>query len=226
MSESRLIRVLLEKGFIDQRGVERARHWQKKLGENVSLSDVLVRLGIVKEEDLTKALAEVEAVRVVQKISDDMLDYEAMMMLEDDFLRRYGIVLIKGDMGRSEVAHWREVPFDVMEQIQFLTNRVLEPVVAPRREVMDALQRYLELGELQRRDRALEMRKRTQLLKPQPTSTDKDKTSKKRSPLLTLIRLLVEKGILTEDDVVLALGEKLREKGLFSDNDIGSLKGE
>jgi len=226
MSESRLIRVLMEKGFLDEKGLERARQWQKKLGSEMSLPSVLVRLGIVREADLTKALAEVEAVRALERITDDMLDYEAMMMLDDEFLTRHNVVLIRGDMGRTEVAHWEEVPFEVMEQIQFLTNRVLEPVVAPRREVVNALRRYLSLGELQRREKALEVRKKSQASAPPPRPAAAQQQTEKEPLLLKLVRLLLEKGILSEDEIAASLGRSLREKGVLSDDDLRSLTGE
>ena len=224
MSESRLIRILREKGVLDEKGLERARHLQKKLGEGTPLSQVLVRLGIVREDEMAKALAEAEALRSVERVTDDMLDYEAMMLLDDDFLRRHNIVLIRGEMGRTEVVHWEDVPFEVMEQIQFLTNRVLESVIAPRREVMDALKRYLSLGELQRRERAAEARKKAY------TASQKEKVSLQQnvadeSPVTRLVGLLVRKGILTEQDVVTILGDALRKKGVLSDDEFRSLGG-
>ncbi|GEM_PF-5154727 len=230
MSESRLIRVLRERGYLDEKGLERAKEWRKRLGEDVPLSQILVRLGIVREDDLTKALAEVEAVRVVEKIEDDALDYEAMMMLDDDFLRKHNIVLIRGEMGRAELAHWRDVPFEVLEQVQFLTNRVVEPVVAPRREVTRALERYLSLGELEKRERALAAKRVDTKRKPHAVEAPKQSAPttdpSKKSLLLALVKLLVRKGVLSEEEIAAALGEALRSKGIISDSDFTPSAGE
>ena len=232
MDESRLIRVLRERGYLDEKGLERAKEWQKSAGEGMPLSQVLVRLGIVREDDLAKAVAEAEAVRVVEKIEDSALDYEAMMMLDDDFLRKHNIVLIRGEMGRSEVAHWQSVPFEVLEQVQFLTNRVVEPVVAPRREVTAALERYLSLGELEKRERLLAAKREDMSMERRAPTVGAPRqpafavTASKKSLLLTLVELLVRKGVLSEEEIAAALGEALRKKGVISDSDFAPSTGE
>jgi len=215
MSDRRLIEILKGRGLLDEDGLKRAREWQVKMGGGAALAQVIMRLGIVPEEEMIKALSEAEGMDAVERIEEEMVDFSEMEKLPERFIQGKQVLLLRGGMGKVLLACWGMPSLEMTEEVQFMTNRVVEPVLVPKREVVRWVDKYLVMTPAERRSRAA-------LPRPQrkgkeiPAAAASEGGRAGRGPAgrsdggvlaEALAELLVEKGVLSR----LEIEERLRK---------------
>ncbi len=133
-----ILDILLETGLISKSQLERA---QDERGEGESSIDVLVRLGVVSQEDVTRALASHAAMDFVD-LAQVAISEEAIALVPADLAKRFQVVPVaQGDTGLM-VAVADPLNFDTLDSLHHLLQRDLEFVCATPASIKDALKKY------------------------------------------------------------------------------------
>ncbi|HPC47238.1 MAG TPA: ATPase, T2SS/T4P/T4SS family, partial [Deltaproteobacteria bacterium] len=144
MRTQNLEEVLLEMQAVDPSSLDRAREISAQRG--VSLTEALSAEGLVSDHDLVAALGRKYGLAVMQTIPDLEVDPAILDRLPVNFLRRYVMIPVRQQGETLVVAvhdpFEQEAFFDIA---RVLGVRDLRRVLAPRQEILGAINRLVEM---------------------------------------------------------------------------------
>jgi general secretion pathway protein E/type IV pilus assembly protein PilB len=136
--------ILLGKGLIDEKELNKALEEQKNSGE--SLGHILVKDGLVSADNLCQALAvQFDMERV--KPSDYPMDKEAINKIPAALARRHRILPLKMDDNTLTVAMADPLSFPVLDNLRVMLGCKVEGMLAAEDEITKALNKYYGTGE-------------------------------------------------------------------------------
>jgi type IV-A pilus assembly ATPase PilB len=138
-----ILEILLETGLVTKSQLERA-HAEKN--DDETTIEALVRLGIVSQEDVTRALASHAAMDFVD-LAQIAISEEAIALVPADVAKRFKVVPVaQGDTGLM-VAVADPLNFDTLDSLHHLLHLDLEFVCATPDSIKEALRKYYGTAE-------------------------------------------------------------------------------
>ena len=133
--------LLVEKGLITQKVLGEALQRQVIFGGRLGTN--LMEMGAVQEETILKMLAGQHRVpyaesRHFENIPDDVLN-----SIPRDLLEKNMVIPIRAEKKRVTLAMTDPTSLDVVDEISFRINKVIDPVIATELRITQALERYL-----------------------------------------------------------------------------------
>ncbi len=214
-TRKRLGELLLEAGVIDQIQLNAALSHQKEWGGR--LGSVLIRKGFVKETDM---------IAVIEKQMDmccmDIEQFakpseEVLRLLREDVARKFSVMPIEFDGRTLVVATSDPTDLKMLDDLGFLLNVRIKPVLALESDIHSAIDHFYDplssTGKLQRTPEIKSInlslpaeefeifRTHDEPAKAPPETPVTTDRSVDSSVLGGLIDLLVEKGIITRDEL-------------------------
>jgi general secretion pathway protein E len=151
MRRTSLENVLLEMQVIDPSSMDRARQIVTEKG--ITLREALSSTGMVSDHDLVTALGRLWDLPVVQVIGDLEVDATLLDKLPVNYLRKYAMVPIKQQGDTMVVAVHdpaeQEAFFDITRALRV---RDLRRVLAPKQEILGAINRLVEMKDESAKD--------------------------------------------------------------------------
>ncbi len=200
MRESKLLKVIKDKKLLPEDKLRQALEHKKKLGPDTKLADVMLRLGLIDEKQISELVAESESIHVIELDKHDV-DFEALDKLPRELLEKNMVVPLADEKGKILLAMAEPIDFETVDEIQFMTNCLVETVLAPRNQIKKTLEEAYGLSTHERKARAREVA-HTVPTAPKPLP---------ESPHLAdvLAEILVERGLVTKEEIIARL--KARE---------------
>ncbi len=131
--------MLLKSGLINEQQLQEALKLQRtsggKLGSN------LVKLGYVKEEDITSLLSEQYGVPAIHLEHFEIED-EILKLISPDIAQKFMLIPIERTGSTLTVAMADPSNIFALDQIRFLTSYNVEPVVASEASIRNAIDKY------------------------------------------------------------------------------------
>lgn len=187
MQKPKLGELLLQLGYLDEKELQAALEEQKRSGD--LLGQVLLRRGYVREEDLARALAYQQQVPLI-RLGEVELDPKALRLLDPRFAREKRVLPFKLEGNRLHVAMAHPSDLALLDELRFRTGRQILPYLAPDREILEALDRFLAETARPKQEEA-----------PQTRNAQMDLTLE-ALPTVQLAQALLERGIaLTASDL-------------------------
>jgi len=131
--------IMLETGLVNEKQIQEALARQKKSHEK--LGAILIDLGYIKPEDLTRSLAKQFDLKVVDlesmQIGADIID-----MIPQSLCKKHNIIPVKADDGVVTVAMSDPMDFNTIDNLRFILNSDVECVLATRSSIQNAISKY------------------------------------------------------------------------------------
>ncbi len=183
IGDKRLGAALLDMGLLGDEELQRALEQHREVGGN--LSDIIVELGLLSERRIAQAIEETFGVPLVELVGLEIAP-EAKSLIPAERARDLGAIPFSVEGGTLRVALLNPLDNLVLEELEDLTNQIIEPYLTTQSSFRYALAlHYPELG----------------LPVPPPPSA--------ASPgEMQLGEILVNKGWLSRDDLESALVEQ------------------
>lgn len=144
IGDKRLGAALLDMGLLEDEELQRALEQHREVGGN--LSDIVVDLGLLSERRIAQAIEETFGVPLVD-LSEMEISPEAKAMVPAERARDLGAIPFGADGGTLRVALLNPLDNMVLEELEDLTNQIIEPYQATRSSFLYALSKhYPELG--------------------------------------------------------------------------------
>jgi type IV pilus assembly protein PilB len=221
--------LLIDAGLIDTFQLESAlahqRNWGGKLG------GILVELEFAREEDVAKVIAEKLRLPYAQ-LFDPEVPEAVLKLIKPDIAKKYIVMPVKKEGGGLVVAMSDPLDIDVIDELRFITSLNIKPALALESEIKLAIRKYYDREQVVRRSAAsfkeitrsssgkmeiirgsdLNMPKvpevdpSTALLSREETTVQSVQDGKIR--LDALISLLIEKGIISREELVSMIYQK------------------
>jgi hypothetical protein len=213
---------LKEAGLIDdfqlQTALSHQRNWGGKLGS------VLIELEFVREDALAKAIAEKMRIPYVNLFEPE-LPAESVALVKADVAKKYGIMPVRKEGNSIVIAMSDPMDMEAIDDLRFSTGLVVKPALAMESEIKDAIRKYYDGEELVRKPEAFPFGKpgkmeiiygsdlMTNSGEAQVATAAQDETTRQvsqddRHRLDALITLLIEKNIISREDLVKMIYQK------------------
>lgn len=218
--------MLLEAGLIDNLQLHAALGRQKQWGGR--LGSIIIEMGFVKEADIVSLLAKQCNVPCVTLSAIGEVSLPLLQLIPKDTAKKYSIFPVKLDKGILHLAMIDPTDLGIADEIKFLANCPIQPVLALESDIKKAIKRYYE-GEvpLEREFKPDAKAWSAQAWSEQfETMLDPEKM---KEPLprqgvpvpqeiryQALLALLVEKGLISEEEIAEKV-RRLMEQGGESD---------
>lgn len=220
--------LLKEAGLIDdfqlQSALSHQRNWGGRLGT------ILVDMGFVKEADLAQVLADRLRIPYVNLFEPPIPD-AIIRLIKPEIAKKYGVVPVKKDGGALVVAMSDPMDIESFDAVRFATGLMIKPAMASESEIKDAIRKYYDHEEVVHRERPSIREKLTQshtedieIIResemklnpsigmewkpPSQSVQQKQEAVPDRLLLDSLINLLIEKDLISRDELVKMIEQK------------------
>jgi type IV pilus assembly protein PilB len=200
LRESRLLKLIRDKKLLSEKKVKQAVEHKKKLGPDGTLAGAIVELGFVNERQMSEIVARSDSVPVLN-LAKHTVDFDAMEKLPRELLQKHKMLPLTGEKGKILLAMAQPLDFETVEEVQFMTNRLIETALAPSSQITSAIEDFYSQSPHERKARIRESAQAA-VKKPKPVP---------KSPHLAevLTEILMERGLVTREEIIARL--KTRE---------------
>jgi CheY-like chemotaxis protein len=132
--------ILVEAEIISKKTLEKALARQKE--GNQRLGVVLEEMGVISEEELAEALGAQFNFKTVKNFIDHSFSQDLLDLLPSDFAMKKLVFPLKQKETMLAVAITDPFDMETMEMLARITGLQIIPVIAPRREIRDAISRH------------------------------------------------------------------------------------
>ncbi len=135
----RLGELLIKAGLVTQKQIEEALQLQKTNGGKLGYN--LVKLGHVKEEDITSLLSEQYGVPAIH-LEHFEIDESILKHIPSDVAQKYLLIPIERTGATLTVAMADPSNVFALDDVRFITGYQVEPVVAAEASIREAISKY------------------------------------------------------------------------------------
>ncbi len=130
---------LVEEGIITAEQLQQAKAEEKRL--DLRLRKVLVRMGLIEEEDLVAFLStKLKLPRI--ELSNYLIDPQTIDLVPEDIARKYELIPVLKVGKRITCAMLDPWNIFALDEIRMMTNLAVDPAVATETEIKKALDEY------------------------------------------------------------------------------------
>ena len=231
MAEAKKLGDLLkEAGLIDdfqlQSALSHQRNWGGKLGS------IFIELEFIREEDLARVIAEKLRTPYVSLFEPEVPE-SVIKLIKPDVAKKYHVVPAKREKGMLTLAMSDPLDIEAIDAIRFVTGLNIKPSLALESEIRDAIKKYYDGEEIVRKEALTPFYQRThskggkmEIIRGSDLNMQKPAENDASSPILSrdessqqalqdtkirieaLTTLLVEKGIISRDELVSMIYQK------------------
>jgi hypothetical protein len=220
--------MLKEAGLIDEFQLETAlshqRNWGGKLGA------VLISLAFVKEEDLSRVIAQKLQIPYINLFKPEVPS-EVFKLIKPETAKKYLVLPVKKEGTALVLAMLDPYDIEAMDEIRFITGCTIKPSLVLESEIKDAIRKYYD-GETVVRKPELSPFKQAspggkmELIRGSDLSMERVSASDASSPILSsgdnakqtledyrirldaIISLLIEKKLISREEIVSMIYQK------------------
>src|SRR5678816_948348 len=131
--------MLLKVGMISEKQLQEALEGQKKNGGKIGYN--LVKLGFVKEEDITQLLSEQYGVPSIN-LRHFEIDESVIQLIPSEVAQKYLVIPVNRTGATLTIAMADPTNVFAMDDIKFMTGYNVEPVVASEVALREAIEQY------------------------------------------------------------------------------------
>src|SRR5438034_8067765 len=131
--------ILIKRQTLSPDQLEEAQNIQKQTG--AKLPDAIVKLGYASAEEVMSAIAEYHGLQFVDLA--ELTIPPSVIELVPEAVARENIVLpMAQENGSLKIIMSDPTDFDTMQKLQFILNKDIQPVLASREQIIEAINRH------------------------------------------------------------------------------------
>jgi hypothetical protein len=223
--------MLKEAGLIDdfqlKSSLAHQRNWGGKIGS------ILIELEFIKEEDLAGVISEQLGIPYVNPF-DPQIPESVIKLIKPEVARKYQVLPVRKEKGALVLVMSDPLDIEAMDGIRFITGLDIKPALALESEIRDAIRKYYDHEEFARKQstgspfhpRSPSFGEKMEIIHGSNLNMTKMESGNTASPLLSkekalnlevqdnktrldaLIALLVEKGLITREELASMIYQK------------------
>src|SRR6266568_9144599 len=139
--------MLIKSGLLTPQKLQEALEYQKTNGGKLGLN--LVKLSLVKEEDITRVLSQQYGVPAIN-LAKIEIEESVVKLIPSEVAQKYLIMPVSRTGATLTIAMMDPTNVFAMDDIKFMTGYNVEPVVASESAVSDAIQKYYSAAKAKR----------------------------------------------------------------------------
>lgn len=185
--------ILVKKGILSPDQVIEARNNQQQTG--AKLPEILVKLGYANIDDIMAAVAEFHGMQSVI-LTDVTIPPTVIEMVPESVARENVILPLSHDNGNLKITISDPSEFEMLQKLQFILNKELTPVLAPREQIVEAINRHYGQTETESVDSMLQEFTDTQIDATETQAAQQQAQNEELdSPVVKLCNLIIAEAI-------------------------------
>ncbi len=188
MRKKRLGDLLIETGMITDEQLQDALYFQRSNGKK--LGEILIEENIITEEKMIEVLEFQLGVPHLD-LEKYPVEYEAVRLISESLAKKHLLIPVKKEHKKLIVAMADPMNIYAMDDISIATGMDVEPAIATKKDILDAIERYYGKRNAAR---AVEEYQREQL-ETLPDFEDEDDANIANSPVVRLVNNILIQAI-------------------------------
>src|SRR4029077_15584636 len=131
--------VLIKKGILGPEQIAEAKSLQQQTG--AKLQDALVKLGYVSQEEVMAAIAEHSGLKSVV-LTDMTIPPSIIEMVPESVARENVVIPLAEENGMLQIVMSDPSDYETVTKLQFILNKEIQPVLAPKEQIVEAINRH------------------------------------------------------------------------------------
>src|SRR5215472_7642814 len=131
--------ILIRKQILGPDQLQEAKTLQQQTG--AKLQDALVKLGYASNEEVMSAIAEFHGMQFVN-LSEVTIPQSVIELVPESVARENVVMPMAQENGMLKIIMSDPTDFDTMQKLQFILNKDITPVLAPREQIIEAINRH------------------------------------------------------------------------------------
>src|SRR5205809_1599464 len=131
--------ILVHKQLLSPDQLEEARGLQQATG--AKLQDALTKLGYVSTEQVMSAIAEYHGLQYID-LTEVTIPPAVVELVPESVARENVVLPMSQENGALKIIMSDPSDFDTMQKLQFILNKDIQPVLAPREQIIEAINRH------------------------------------------------------------------------------------
>src|SRR5207245_6643333 len=119
--------------------IQEAKALQQQTG--AKLQDAIVKLGYASVEDVMSAIAEFHNLQFVN-LTDVTIPAAVVELVPESVARENVVMPMSQENGSLKIIMSDPTDFDTMQKLQFILNKDIQPVLASREQLIEAINRH------------------------------------------------------------------------------------
>jgi type IV pilus assembly protein PilB len=185
--------ILVRRGILSPEQLLEAKNMERQTG--AKLQDALVKLGYATPQDVMSAIAEHHGLQFVN-LEDVQIPPSVVELVPESVARENIVLPLSQDNGTLKIIVSDPSDFDTMQKLQFILNKDIQPVLAAREQIIEAINRNYGQTETESVDSMLQEFTDTQIDFTETEQTAAGGIAEDNdAPVIKLVNLIIQEAI-------------------------------
>jgi type IV pilus assembly protein PilB len=186
--------ILIKKGILGPDQIAEAKTLQQQTG--AKLQDAIVKLGYASQEDIMNAIAEHSGLKSVN-LTDMTIPPAIIELVPESVARENVVIPLSNEDGMLQIVMSDPSDYETVTKLQFILNKEIQPVLAPKEQIIAAINRHYGQTETESVDSVLAEFTDTQIVfsETNETKADHSAADESEAPVVKLVNLIIQEAI-------------------------------
>ena len=184
--------ILVRRQVLSPDQLEEAKGLERQAG--MKLGDAIVKLGYATDEQVMSAVAEFHGLQFVD-LTEVTIPPAVIELVPESVARENLVLPMSQDNGALKVIMSDPSDFDKMQKLQFILNKDIQPVLAPRGQIVEAINRHYGQSETESVDSMLSEFTDTAIDFTETESTSGTSFEESDAPVVKLVNLIIQEAV-------------------------------
>ncbi len=185
--------VLVKRGLLSRDQLVEAKNLQQQTGAKIQ--DAIVKLGYCSLDDIMSAIAEHSGLQSVN-LAEITIPPSVIEMVPESVARENVVIPLSQDNGVLKIVISDPSDFDTIQKLQFILNKDIQPVLAAKEQIVEAINRHYGQTETESVDSMLQEFTDTQIdFTETESSASMAAADDSDAPVVKLVNLIIHEAI-------------------------------
>jgi type IV pilus assembly protein PilB len=184
--------ILLRQQILSPDQLEEARTLQQQTG--AKLADTIVKLNYATIEQVMTAVAEFHGMQFID-LTEVTIPAAVVELVPESVARENVVLPLAQDNGALKIIMSDPSDFDTVQKLQFILNKDIQPVLAPREQIIEAINRHYGQSETESVDSMLAEFTDTAIDFTETESTSAAASDDTDAPVVKLVNLILQEAV-------------------------------
>src|SRR5262249_13662209 len=184
--------ILVRKQLLSPDQLEEAKSLAQQTGSKVQ--DAVVKLGYATNEQVMSAIAEFHGLQFVD-LTEVTIPPAVVELVPESVARENVVLPMSQDDGALKIIMSDPSDFDTLQKLQFILNKDIQPVLAPREQIIEAINRHYGQTETESVDSMLAEFTDTAIDFTETDSSMAGAADESDAPVVKLVNLIIQEAV-------------------------------
>lgn len=184
--------ILIRRQTLSPDQLQEAKNLQQQTG--AKLQDTLIKLGYCTNDEVMSAIAEFHNLQFIN-LADVTIPNAVVELVPESVARENVILPMAQENGALKIIISDPTDFDTLQKLQFILNKDIQPVLAAREQIIEAINRHYGQSETESVDSMLQEFTDTAIDFTETEATSGQGLEESDAPVVKLVNLIIQEAV-------------------------------